>query len=54
MAEGIRGLPYIRVAHMQLMRGLLHIEVAYDARPVPMDSRAYCAMNKSMKKSSNF
>ena len=48
------GLPRMKVAHTRFMRGLLHKEAAHDARPVPMDSRAYCAKDKCFETSSNF
>ena len=53
-AEGMRGLPHMKVAHTRFMRGLLHKEAAHDARPVPMDSRAYCAKDKSFENVQNF
>ena len=50
----MRGLLHMRVAHTRFMRGLLHKEATHDARPVPLDSRAYCAKDKCFETSSNF
>ena len=50
----MRGLPRMKVAHTRFMRGLLHKEAAHDARPVPMDSRAYYAKDNYYEMSLNF
>ena len=45
----MRGLPNRKAAHTRLMRELLYREVAHGSRHVPMDSRAYCAKDKSFE-----
>ena len=50
----MRGLPRMKVAHTRLMRGLLYKEAAHDARPVLLESRAYCAKEKCFETSSKF
>jgi len=50
----MRGLLCVIVAHTRLMRGLYHRKAAHDARPVLLDSRAYCAKDKNIEVGSKF
>ena len=54
IANCMRGLLCVIVAHTRLMRGLYHRKAAHDARPVLLDSRAYCAKDKNIEVGSKF